>query len=111
MDCWNNTQKWVVRNCDDAKADLSKLQHYLIQDSQANYEGSASPLHLATAGKNISIIYMILSFSKQDLKIRDEQGAYPLHWACFRGNLQAIEIFLDKYDANKHVTDYGVYNF
>jgi len=101
---WNNTQKWVVANCDMENVDLTELKVCL--DSEDN-SGSfiASALHFSTTGINASIVNMLLDY-KLPINGKDFNGASPLHWACKHGNLSIIKLLLER-NADVLQTDYG----
>ena len=101
---WNNTQKWVVANCDFENVDLTQLK--LCLESEDN-SGSfvASALHFSTTGVNISIVNMLLDY-KIPINGKDSNGASPLHWACKHGNLSIIKLLLER-NADVLQMDYG----
>ncbi|MBF0408407.1 MAG: ankyrin repeat domain-containing protein [Candidatus Riflebacteria bacterium] len=54
-----------------------------------------SPLRFAVDVKNTEILRLLLS-QGADLSIRDREGGTALHRAAFKGNLDAISLFLEK---------------
>lgn len=51
-------------------------------------------LHIASVSGYIESVKMLLSFSKVDLNIVDDQDATPLELACFVGNLEIAELLI-----------------
>ena len=88
---WNNVQKWCVHFGDDENADLKELQAILWREG---IRGTPSPLHLASAGSNISIINLLIK-NRAIINSKDRIGSTPLHWACANGNIPVIKVLIE----------------
>ena len=54
----------------------------------------SAPLHLASAGSNISIINLLIK-NRAIINSKDRIGSTPLHWACANGNIPVIKVLIE----------------
>ena len=59
----------------------------------ADEEGADTPIHHAAKEGDIAVLRKA---SKKELHREDSDGWIPLHWAAWKGNLEAIKTILTK---------------
>ena len=74
-------------------------------------EGADTPIHLAAKEGDIAVLKKA---SKKELHREDKDGWIPLHWAAWKGNLEAIKTILTKgqvLNNNQYYVDYIWYYY
>ena len=61
-------------------------------------------LHLASTQTEVKILEALLEHPKADVKATDIDGHTPVHWAAWKGNKAAVEIFI-KWGKMKDIAD------
>jgi len=106
MCAWNNTQRFIVRNVDHPKPDIFSFARNITADGIDVPCGRATSLHLATTGRYLVLMKILVEDYNANVNAIDSIGSTPLHWACQKGHVEMIE-YLIKHKAKVNTVDFG----